>query len=73
MATEPQQVQGSAAATPILTRPFDFEGSIAAFEQDLLERALAQNRHNQRAAARHLQLAYHQFRHKLVKHGLLPS
>ena len=71
--TKPRQSQGPATAAPVLTRPFDFEGSVAAFEQDLLERALAQNRHNQRAAARHLQLAYHQFRHKLVKHGLLPS
>ena len=60
-------------AVPTLTRPFDLEGSVAAFEQDLLERALLQNRHNQRAAARHLGLAYHQFRHKLTKHGLLPS
>jgi psp operon transcriptional activator len=71
--TKTQESQGSVATTPVLTRPFDIKGSVAAFEQDLLERALAQNRHNQRAAARHLQLAYHQFRHKLVKHGLLPS
>ena len=70
---KPRESKAPAAAAPVLTRPFDFEGSVAAFEQDLLERALMQNRHNQRAAARHLQLAYHQFRHKLVKHGLLPS
>ncbi len=60
-------------AVPVLTRRFDFEESVATFERDLLERALLQNRHNQRAAARHLGLAYHQFRHKLMKHQLLPT
>lgn len=65
--------QDPAEAVPALTRPFDFETSVAAFERNILERALLQNRHNQRAAARHLGLAYHQFRHKLMKYELLPA
>jgi psp operon transcriptional activator len=51
----------------------DFKSAVAAFECDLLKRALNESRHNQRVAARRLGLGYHQFRNTLRKHGLLPS
>jgi len=51
----------------------DFEAAVAAFEADILERAMDASRHNQRAAASLLGLGYHQFRNRLSKHGLLPS
>jgi len=53
--------------------PGDFEAAVAAFEADILERAMDASRHNQRAAASLLGLGYHQFRNRLSKHGLLPS
>ena len=46
---------------------------MAAYETDLLTRALNDARHNQRVAAKRLGLGYHQFRNTLRKHGLLPS
>lgn len=49
----------------------DFRAAIDAHEQMLLERALLAHRHNQRAAARALNLTYDQLRHCLRKHGLL--
>ena len=51
--------------------PFDLRGTVAAFERGLLHDALAANRHNQRATARHLGVSYHQLRNTLKKHGLL--
>ena len=53
--------------------PSDFKAAVAAFETDLLTRALEESRHNQRVAARRLGLGYHQFRNALRKHGLLPA
>ncbi len=53
--------------------PADFRAAVAAHERGLLERALDASRHNQRAAARQLGLSYHQFRHLLKKHELLPA
>jgi psp operon transcriptional activator len=53
--------------------PEDFKSAVAAFESDLLTRALAEARHNQRVAARRLGLGYHQFRNTLRKHNLLPA
>jgi len=53
--------------------PFDFRGTVADFEKDLLGRALAANRYNQRATARHLGLSYHQLRNDLRRHDLLGS
>jgi psp operon transcriptional activator len=58
------------AAAPL---PDDFKSAVAAFESDLLTRALGEARHNQRVAARRLGLGYHQFRNTLRKHGLLPA
>lgn len=49
----------------------DFRKAIEAHEKELLESALARNRHNQRATAKALNLTYDQLRHCLRKHGLL--
>jgi psp operon transcriptional activator len=48
----------------------DLDAALARFEADLLGRALAAARHNQREAARSLGLAYHQFRNRLKKHAI---
>lgn len=53
--------------------PCDFKAEAAAFEIGILENALDACRHNQKAAAAHLGLSYHQLRNSLRKHGLLPS
>ena len=50
--------------------PDDFRGAVRAFGRDLLSRALAEARHNQRAAAQRLGLTYHQYRNLLKTHGL---
>ncbi|WP_428395550.1 phage shock protein operon transcriptional activator [Lichenicoccus sp.] len=49
----------------------DFTARTRAFEESLLQAALASNRFNQRAASRALGLTYYQFRHHLKSHGLL--
>jgi len=52
-------------------RPFDLRAGVADYERALLEAALAERRHNQRATARHLSLSYDQLRNALKKHGLI--
>ena len=69
-ASAPRADSPAAAAAPL---PDDFKSAVAAFESDLLTRALVDARHNQRVAARRLGLGYHQFRNCMRKHGLLPS
>lgn len=49
----------------------DFRTSVDAHERGILEGALTRHRHNQRAAAKALNLTYDQLRHCLRKHGLL--
>jgi psp operon transcriptional activator len=49
-----------------------FRARVAGYERQLLDRALAVSRHNQAAAARHLELDYHQFRRLLKRHGMQP-
>lgn len=49
----------------------DFKERVARFERQLLLRALAEHRHNQRATAEALGLSYDQLRHALRKHDLL--
>ncbi len=44
---------------------------MARFERDLLTRALAEHRFNQRATAEGLGLTYDQLRHALKRHELL--
>lgn len=53
--------------------PCDFKDESASYETAILENALEACRHNQKAAAAHLGLSYHQLRNSLRKHGLLPS
>ena len=62
-----------AAGLPSAAAPLDYRAAIADIERRLLAEALAANRHNQRATARHLGLTYHQLRNTLAKHALLPS
>ncbi|MDB5703026.1 MAG: family ATPase [Sphingomonas bacterium] len=51
----------------------DFKSRIARFERDLLTRALAEHRFNQRATAEGLGLSYDQLRHALKRHGLIAA
>jgi psp operon transcriptional activator len=66
-------VMAAAAIRTTQALPDDFKSAVAAFESDLLSRALNEARHNQRVAARRLGLGYHQFRNTLRKHNLLPA
>ncbi len=76
-AAETPSEQASEAAGPAPAAsidaglPFDFRAAVAQFEKDLLARALATNRFNQRATAQHLGLSYHQLRNDLRRHDLL--
>jgi psp operon transcriptional activator len=49
-----------------------FRARVSGYEKQLLDRALAVSRHNQAAAARRLELDYHQFRRLLKRHGMQP-
>jgi len=73
----PPEALPEAVSPPVTERPAplpdDFEAAVAAFEADILDRAMEASRHNQRAAASLLGLGYHQLRNRLRKHGLLPS
>ena len=60
-----------AAPAPPTELPIDFPVEVARFERSLLERALAESRHNQTNAARALGLGYHQLRRLLKKHTLV--
>jgi psp operon transcriptional activator len=51
--------------------PSDFKSRVARFERELLARALADHRFNQRAAATALGLSYDQLRHALRRHDLI--
>lgn len=51
--------------------PLDYGAVVAAYEKGLLQSALKASKYNQRHAAKHLDLTYHQLRHQLKKHGLL--
>ena len=51
----------------------DFKTRIARFERDLLTKALAEHRFNQRATAEGLGLSYDQLRHALKRHGLIAA
>ncbi len=68
-----QSPRDEPVAAPTQPLPADFKSAVAAFETELLTRALTEARHNQRVAAKRLGLGYHQFRNTLRKHGLLPS
>lgn len=49
----------------------DLRSAVLAHERKILEAALAQHRHNQRATAKALNLSYDQLRHCLKRHALL--
>lgn len=51
--------------------PSDFKSRVARFERELLTRALAEHRFNQRATAESLGLSYDQLRHALRRHDLI--
>ncbi|ATI57201.1 MULTISPECIES: phage shock protein operon transcriptional activator [Sphingomonas] len=51
--------------------PSDFKSRVARFERELLARALAEHRFNQRATAEALGLSYDQLRHALRRHDLI--
>ncbi|WP_375397867.1 phage shock protein operon transcriptional activator [uncultured Sphingomonas sp.] len=51
----------------------DFKSRVARFERDVLTKALAANRFNQRQTADALGLSYDQLRHALRRHDLLPG
>jgi psp operon transcriptional activator len=51
--------------------PSDFKSRVARFERELLTRALAENRFNQRTTAEALGLSYDQLRHALRRHDLI--
>ncbi len=55
------------------TGPSDFKSQVARFESDLLSRALAEHRFNQRATALALGLTYDQLRHALRRHELVAT
>jgi len=58
---------------PALAGATDFKGRVARFEKELLQRALADHRFNQRATAEALGLTYDQLRHALKRHELLQA
>jgi psp operon transcriptional activator len=51
----------------------DFKTRIARFERELLTKALAEHRFNQRSTAEGLGLSYDQLRHALKRHGLIAA
>jgi psp operon transcriptional activator len=51
--------------------PSDFKSRVSRFERELLSRAMAEHRFNQRATAEALGLTYDQLRHALRRHELL--
>lgn len=53
--------------------PSDFKSRVSRFERELLTRALAENRFNQRQTADALGLSYDQLRHALRRHDLIGS
>ena len=63
----PASEPGSCLDPPL---PWNFRAATAAFEEQLLRRALTETRFNQREAARRLGLTYDQFRHHLRSRGI---
>ncbi len=67
---EPRQVEDD----PVVAcdaGPSDFKSRVARFERELLARALAEHRFNQRSTAEALGLSYDQLRHALRRHDLI--
>jgi psp operon transcriptional activator len=58
-------------SSPPEATPQNLRATVAAYEKNLIERALTEHRHNQRTTADALGLTYNQLRNDLRKHGLL--
>ena len=52
--------------------PSDFTARVSRFEAQMLRAALAENAFNQRRTAQALGMGYHQLRHYLRKHAIVP-
>lgn len=71
--TTPEPAATTSESAPVAmteSAAADFRTAVAAYERQLLERALADCRHNQRRAAQMLGLSYDQLRHAMKKAGL---
>ncbi|KQM65675.1 AAA family ATPase [Sphingomonas sp. Leaf17] len=55
------------------TGPSDFKSRVARFERELLQKAMAEHRFNQRQTAEALGLSYDQLRHALRRHELIAA
>lgn len=69
--TEPAAAEAPAPAESDAVAVGDLRSAVLAHERQILEAALAQHRHNQRATAKALNLSYDQLRHCLKRHALL--
>ena len=67
----PHMADGNSAG-PRFDLPLDLKQTVSALEVELIERALAAAKFNQRNAAQQLGLTYHQFRGYLKKYELQP-
>jgi len=67
----PQPGEANEPVIACETGPSDFKSRVARFERELLARALAENRFNQRTTADALGLSYDQLRHALRRHDLI--
>jgi psp operon transcriptional activator len=65
------EVASSAPPAEEVVEIGDLRSAVLAHERKILEAALAQHRHNQRATAKALNLSYDQLRHCLKRHSLL--
>ena len=68
-APQPQPEQDDVTACEV--GPSDFKSRVSRFERELLAKALADNRFNQRQTADALGLSYDQLRHALRRHDLI--
>ena len=70
-APQPAPGEGTEPVIACEAGPSDFKSRVARFERELLARALADHRFNQRATAEALGLSYDQLRHALRRHDLI--
>ena len=68
--SQPVDVTASGMSAPHAKSPLDLKETLATIESRLLSEALEVNRHNQKDAAKHLGLGYHQFRSRLRKYAI---
>lgn len=69
-AEDPCEALEEAVAASRPAPAHDFRSAVTAYERGLLEKALADCRHNQRRAAKTLGLSYDQLRHAMKRHNL---